>query len=81
MEVFCRLRPILGDSCLMVESQTSIQVYCESHSLHRQTYKFKRVFDVRCNQSTIFQEVSFPLVEALIKGENGNILWFLCVVV
>jgi len=79
VEVFCRVRPnedLDAETCIKVNSDTQIQLTPPSVSKAFATgketqYSFKGIFGEGANQSEVFQRAGLPLVQDLVKGDNG----------
>lgn len=81
VNVFCRIRPMQGDtdiSCVRVESPTTIvltppeiAINYKITCLKETQYSFKKVFGENSQQRDVYSAVAEPLVQKLIKGENG----------
>lgn len=70
------LRVCLGHSnCLKCDSDTdmiSIQNVNAEHSIPK-SFAFDAVYDTDVHQSTVYDEVAFPLVESMLEGYNCTI--------
>jgi len=79
VEVFCRVRPNVEEdhsSCIKVLSNTTLQltppVDSKAYGTGKETqYSFKEIFGEDSSQPDVFQRVGLPLVEDLVKGNNG----------
>lgn len=80
VEVYCRVRPISSTetSCVEVISSKTVSLRPPEMStnykisaLREMQYTFKHVFDTQSIQRDVYEKVSQPLVESLIKGKNG----------
>ncbi|CAM1308649.1 pav (predicted) [Pycnogonum litorale] len=80
VEVYCRVRPpysIDEEKCVNVVNETTIQLNPpESSIANRNGQKmlqntFKYVFDENSTQKAVFDHVTLPLVDDLLKGKNG----------
>ena len=77
VEVFCRIRPLLGATIKCVEqiNETTLKI---TPPITTQTikniplfYTFNGIFEDQVQQKPVFDKVALPLVEELIKGKNG----------
>ncbi|XP_052261516.1 kinesin-like protein KIF23 isoform X2 [Dreissena polymorpha] len=82
VEVYCRVRPLdnPGDPvCLKVASNDTVNLlstesslaFARTGQLKEVQYKFQHVFDEFTSQKNVFDHVSLPLVEDLVRGRNG----------
>ncbi|VVC96494.1 kinesin-like protein KIF23 [Leptidea sinapis] len=81
VQVYCRLRPMQRDTdvvCIKIISPTTILMTPPSTALSYRNentksmkYTFKEVFPPETSQQDVFDKVAFPLVQGLLKGENG----------
>lgn len=70
LQVYCRLRPVSAqsESCIRVVNKTTVQL---SQNSSLKEYTFRRIFTEADSQKDLFDDVALPLVELLIKGQNG----------
>uniref|UniRef100_A0A8C9W1E7 Kinesin-like protein n=1 Tax=Scleropages formosus TaxID=113540 RepID=A0A8C9W1E7_SCLFO len=83
--VYCRVRPLSNEdeeSCIEVISNTTIQLHApdgikanRNGEFKETQYSFKKVFGIKTSQRELFDDVAKPLVEDLIHGKNGNLLF------
>lgn len=62
-------------NCLKCDSDTdmiSIQNVNAEHSIPK-SFAFDAVYDTDVHQSTVYDEVAFPLVESMLEGYNCTI--------
>lgn len=80
VHVFCRIKPLTDGSisCMRVELPKTVvlsppenAVNYKLGNLKETKYSFSDVFDGSAEQEEVYQVAAQPLVEALIKGENG----------
>ncbi|MEE6503506.1 hypothetical protein FKM82_004842 [Ascaphus truei] len=79
--VYCRVRPLSPpdqECCIEVINETTVQLHIPDgtrvnrNGEYKETqYSFKRVFGTQVTQKDLFDVVSKPLVEDLIRGKNG----------
>ncbi|KAM5171024.1 kinesin-like protein KIF23 [Mantella aurantiaca] len=79
--VYCRVRPLSPpdqECCIEVINETTVQLHppdgCKvnRNGEYKETqYSFKQVFGTQMTQKHLFDVVSKPLVEDLIRGKNG----------
>ncbi|XP_037875228.1 kinesin-like protein KIF23 [Bombyx mori] len=81
VQVYCRLRPMQRESdvsCMKIISPTTLLLTPPATALSYRNegsktmkYTFKEIFPPEASQQEVFDKVSLPLVEGLIKGKNG----------
>jgi len=79
VEVYCRVRPaedLTDEKCITVVSDKHIQLTPPSSSRAYVTgketqYGFQGIFGEDASQSDVFLRAGLPLVEDLLKGQNG----------
>lgn len=77
LQVFCRLRPTLDESCIQVLSSSILKLTTPANHVYRNgserqnQFMFKSIFTNETSQQNIFETVALPLVEGLITGHNG----------
>lgn len=79
LQVFCRLRPTLDESCIQVLSSSILKLTTPANAPHvyrngperENQFMFKSIFTNETSQQNIFETVARPLVEGLITGHNG----------
>ncbi|OCT86720.1 hypothetical protein XELAEV_18020408mg [Xenopus laevis] len=79
--VYCRVRPLSPpdqECCIEVINETTVQLHppdgCKTNrngEYKATQYSFKEVFGTQVTQKELFDIVSRPLVEDLIRGKNG----------
>ncbi|KAM4677353.1 kinesin-like protein KIF23 isoform 5-T5 [Discoglossus pictus] len=79
--VYCRVRPLSPsdqECCIEVINETTVQLHppdgCKVNrngEFKETQYSFKQVFGTLITQKDLFDVVSKPLVEDLIRGKNG----------
>ncbi|KAE8618583.1 hypothetical protein XENTR_v10009421 [Xenopus tropicalis] len=79
--VYCRVRPLSPsdqECCIEVINETTVQLHppdgCKANrnGEYKETqYSYKQVFGTQVTQKELFDVVSRPLVEDVIRGKNG----------
>uniref|UniRef100_A0A6I8R0T8 Kinesin-like protein n=1 Tax=Xenopus tropicalis TaxID=8364 RepID=A0A6I8R0T8_XENTR len=81
LKVYCRVRPLSPsdqECCIEVINETTVQLHppdgCKANrnGEYKETqYSYKQVFGTQVTQKELFDVVSRPLVEDVIRGKNG----------